>query len=117
MIGEAEERFSGETYTNPLYEDSAYPYVLYDGGVYYMYATNCPTGYCASRSTDLVHWEPIGQVAHKDDIYGDESFWAPVVYQYRGRYYLFYTTDMHLAVAVADSPDGPFVKKSDSPLF
>lgn len=117
VIGDAEERFSGETYTNPLYEDSADPYVLYDDGVYYMYATNCPTGYCASRSTDLVHWEPIGQVAHKDDIYGDESFWAPEVYQYRGRYYLFYTTDMHLAVAVADSPEGPFVKTSDSPLF
>ncbi len=117
VIGDAEERFSGETYTNPLYEDSADPYVLYDDGVYYLYATNCPTGYCASRSTDLIHWEPIGQVAHKDDIYGDESFWAPEVYRYRGRYYLFYTTDMHLAVAVADSPEGPFVKTSDAPLF
>lgn len=116
-ITDAPPAYEGATYTNPLYPDSADPFVLYDDGVYYLYATNNGAGFNAATSTDLVHWTDIGQVAFKDDIVGEYYFWAPEVYRYNGRYYLFYSAESHLAVAVADSPAGPFVKTSDDFLM
>lgn len=113
----APEVYAGGTYTNPIYPNSADPFVLYEDGVYYLYATNCGTGYIASTSTNLVHWTSAGQVAFKDDIVGEYYFWAPEVYKYEDRYYLFYSTQGYLAIAVADSPLGPFVKTSDSYLL
>ena len=107
----------GETYQNPLYPNSADPFVLYEDGVYYLYATNNGEGFNAAISTDLVHWTDIGQVAFRADIVGDNNFWAPEVYKYNGRFYLFYSAEGHLAVAVADSPAGPFVKTADTWLL
>ncbi|MBQ6019414.1 MAG: glycoside hydrolase family 43 protein [Clostridia bacterium] len=121
QIGPADPAFEGETYTNPLYPNSADPFVLYEDGVYYLYATNNGTGYNAATSTDLVHWTDAGQVAFMGDVLGDSMFWAPEVYKYNGRFYLFYTAsiggDQRLAVAVADSPLGPFEKTSDAALM
>ena len=111
------EIYEGETYSNPVYPASPDPYILYDEGVYYLYATNDPDGYSASTSTDLVHWTNVGRVAYKDDLIGDYWFWAPEVYKYDGRYYMFYSAQEHLGIAVADSPTGPFVGISDEPLF
>ena len=107
----------GATYANPLYPNSADPFILYDNGTYYLYATNNGAGYNAAVSTDLVHWRDIGQVAYKDDLTGDFDFWAPEVYRYNSRYYLFYTAEGHLAVAAADSPAGPFLRVSDGWLL
>ncbi|MBQ6065209.1 MAG: glycoside hydrolase family 43 protein [Clostridia bacterium] len=116
-VTDAPPAYEGETYTNPLYPNSADPFVLYEDGVYYLYATNNGEGFNAATSTDLVHWTDIGQVAFKDDIVGEYYFWAPEVYKYNGRYYLFYSAEGHLGVAAADSPAGPFVKTSDDFLM
>ena len=116
-LEDAPPAYDGPTYTNPLYPNSADPFVLYEDGVYYLYATNNGAGYNAATSTDLVHWTDIGQVAFRDDIVGESEFWAPEVYKYNGRFYLFYSTQGHLAVAAADSPAGPFQKTTDDYLL
>ncbi len=110
--------YDGETYTNPVCDNAADPQILFDGGVYYLYATNSFDGYAVSTSTDLVHWTDRGKVAEAKDLVGDHWFWAPEVYRYRGRYYLLYTShlgdEIGLGVAAADSPMGPFVKTGES---
>ena len=116
-VTDAPPAYDGATYTNPLYPNSADPFILYEDGVYYLYATNNGAGYNAATSTDLVHWTDIGQVAFKEDLVGEYYFWAPEVYKYNGRYYLFYSAEGHLGVAAADSPAGPFVKTSDDFLL
>ena len=113
-----EEETITERYVNPIYDLSPDPFILFEDGKYYLYATNNgAVGYDTSVSTDLVHWTPLGNVAKKPDIYGESDFWAPEVYNYNGRYYLFYSTDRHLAVATADSPAGPFSRTKDGYLF
>lgn len=107
----------GQTYTNPVYPNSADPFILKDGDTYYLYATNSGDGFVASKSTDLVNWTSCGLAAKKGDIYGEYYFWAPEVYKYNGRYYLLYTAEEHIALAVADSPEGPFRKTSDGFLI
>lgn len=107
-----------KTYTNPVYANAPDPYVLKDNGTYYLYATTDPLdGFRVSSSTDLVNWKDLGLCARKGDIYGGKDFWAPEVYSYRGKYYLLYSADEHLALAVSDAPTGPFVKTQDSYLL
>jgi len=107
-----------KTYTNPIYDNAPDPYILKEGQTYYLYATTGSTvGYRVSTSTDLVNWKSLGFCAKKGEIYGESKFWAPEVYKYNGKYYLLYSTDEHLALAVADSPAGPFVKTKDGYLF
>ncbi|MBQ6020574.1 MAG: glycoside hydrolase family 43 protein [Clostridia bacterium] len=118
-VGEVrEDDYTGETYTNPVCDNAPDPFILFDDGVYYLYATNRPgDGYDTCTSEDLVHWTYGCQVARKDDLAGESDFWAPEVYKYNGKYYLLYTSQVHLGLAVADAPTGPFVKTSDSFLF
>lgn len=116
-LADAPPAYAGETYQNPLYPNSADPFILRENGLYYLYATNNGTGFSAATSADLVHWTDIGQIAFMADLAGDRNFWAPEVYRYRGRFYLFYSVDGHLAVAAADSPAGPFKKETDGYLL
>lgn len=51
--------------------------------------------------------------AKKGDIIGDSGFWAPEVYERNGKFYMLYTAQEFLAMAVSDSPTGPFTKTSD----
>ena len=107
-----------KTYTNPVYDNAPDPYILNDNGIYYLYATTNPdSGFSVSSSTDLVNWKPLGYCAKKGEIYGSDMFWAPEVYNYHGKYYLLYSTDEHIALAVSDSPTGPFLKTQDSYLL
>lgn len=108
-----------QTYCNPVQNNAPDPFVLYEGGVYYLYSTNAPNeGFYADVSTDLVHWKQQSRmVAEKKDIYGENKFWAPEVYHYNEKYYMFYSAEEHMAVAVADSPLGPFMKAGDGFLL
>lgn len=106
------------SYVNPIYGNAPDPYVLYDDGMYYLYATtDSPSGFRVSSSADLVSWTDLGFCARKGDIFGNDWFWAPEVYKYNGKYYLLHSTDEHLALAVSDSPAGPFVKTKDGYLI
>ncbi len=111
--------YNGETYTNPVMPDGADPYVLFHDGTYYLYITNgfSANGFEAYTSKDLVNWNYAGVVAEKPDILGEYNFWAPEVYYYNNRFYMLYSAQEYSAVAVADSPLGPFRKTSDNFLF
>ena len=111
-------KLSGNSYTNPI-ATGADPFVLCHEGVYYLYSTHAPSqGYKVSVSTDLRSWTDKGFCLTTDGVYGAPTssggFWAPEVYYYNGQFYMIYTVDEHLGVAVADSPLGPFKSPKQS---
>lgn len=126
------------TYKNPLPVSLGDPYVLYvKGDKYYMYGTGgVKYGFVAYSSTDLVHWTKEGQVwaanngnGWSDSTAGwDGAYWAPEVYEVKGKFYMFYSAqwkvnpkkefeNFRIGVAVADKPTGPFVDVTNKPVF
>ncbi|MBQ6789715.1 MAG: family 43 glycosylhydrolase [Clostridia bacterium] len=90
------------------------PFIYVENGTYYMYVT----GWKAYKSTSLTgEWTQIAGVVEKPQDY-KESPWAPEVYKYNGKYYMFTTytpkDDMNdydnrgCIIMEADSPEGPF---------
>jgi beta-xylosidase len=128
---------STKTFTNPLPVQFGDPYVLRTAGIYYMYGTGgADKGFAAYSSKDLVNWKPEGQVYFHDNRNGwsdtaaawGGAYWAPEVYEVKGKYYLFYSAqwkvnptheeeNFRIGVAVADKPTGPFVDLADRPIF
>ncbi len=96
-------------YTNPIIK-GADPFVLMHEGKYYLYSTNYSEGYKALESDNLTHWSNESVVLHKDNVMGEKDFWAPEVIFYGGKFYMIYTAETHIGVAVSDSPMGPFVQ-------
>ncbi|ANH80740.1 beta-xylosidase [Niabella ginsenosidivorans] len=93
---------------NPLLAD---PTIFYYKGIYYLYGTNghnANEGFTAYTSADQRNWFYRGIVLKKGTSFGTRGFWAPQVVHYKGRFYMAYTADEHIAIAVADSPLGPF---------
>ncbi|MGZ3845782.1 MAG: glycoside hydrolase family 43 protein [Flavisolibacter sp.] len=125
------------TYTNPLPVKLGDPYVLHTDGTYYMYGTGeVDKGFAAYSSKDLVNWKPVGKVYSYDNPNGwsnpsaawDGAYWAPEVYELKGKYYMFYsaqwkenhtneTENFRIGVAVADKPTGPFIDIFNKPVF
>ncbi|GAB4029591.1 glycoside hydrolase family 43 protein [Spirosoma jeollabukense] len=126
------------TYSNPLPVQFGDPYVLYTQGTYYMYGTGggADKGFVTYSSTDLVNWKPQGQVYFHTNKNGwsdpnakwDGAYWAPEVYEVKGKFYLFYSAqwrknptreveNFRIGVAVADKPTGPFIDLATQPLF
>lgn len=122
-----------ETYKNPLAVKFGDPYILNDGnGTYYMYGTGggAKDGFATYSSTDLVNWNFEGQVytGDKEDSWAIGSFWAPEVYKFNDKYYMFFSAqwrdnpndeleNFKIGVAVADKPTGPFKDVQNKPLF
>ena len=73
------------------------PFILNDGGVYYLYGSTDPHiwgGACSSfsvyRSRDLERFEgPFEVFRRPEDFWSEEQFWAPEVHSYGARYNLF----------------------------
>ena len=93
------------------------PTIFYDNGYYYLYGTNGDgdkqLGFKVYRSEDLKQWVgPIGAKAGfalvKEDVFGTKGFWAPQVWSEQGKFYMAYTADEQIAIAISDSPMGPF---------
>lgn len=95
-------------------------------GKYYLYGTtdkDCwngkAVGFDAYSSSDLEEWQgPINVFKPDVDFWADKNFWAPEVYFYNGRYYMFasFKADEKCRgtqVLVADLPKGPFIPYSD----
>lgn len=60
-------------------------------------------------SKDLINWENKGYCLEKGkNVLGTHGFWAPEVSYYNEKFYMVYTADEHIAIAVSDSPAGPF---------
>ena len=99
-----------DTYQNPIAQ-GADPFILLHAGKYYLYSTNDPDGYRVLESDDLVSWTDRGYCLHKDNVQGSHWFWAPEIKEKNGRFYMIYSSEEHLGVAVADSPLGPFTQE------
>ncbi|MDF2922375.1 MAG: glycoside hydrolase [Paenibacillaceae bacterium] len=81
------------------------------------------TGFDVYIGSDLLEWEgPYPVFRPEADFYSEENFWAPEVYEYRGRYYMFATfrrrSNQLLGTGVLASDDlkGPFRPYSDGPV-
>ena len=126
------------TFSNPLPVQFGDPYILHTQDTYYMYGTGggAKKGFVTYSSKDMVHWKPEGQVYFHDNKNGwsdpkaawGGAYWAPEVYEVKGKYYLFYSAqwkvnptreveNFRIGVAVADQPTGPFIDLADRPVF
>jgi len=95
------------------------PFILYENGVYYMYATSGERTISYFRSIDLDHWEE-GSVLFEipNDFWAFKDVWAGEVHRYKGKYYLFVSLLgknglRGTQIAVSDQPDGTFVPLVD----
>jgi beta-xylosidase len=112
-----------DTYTNPVLVDTfeirrmnparyigtlgiGDPAVLFYEGRYYLYPTGDNRGYDVYISKDLIHWEKGPRVFRSYE-YG---VWAPdVFYNPQDKtFYLYYTANKRIGVAVAQQPEGMF---------
>lgn len=110
------------------------PFVLLYEGKYYMYCTvendekltdhhsfntaiNEQDGYYVYQSEDLINWENKGICLSKEDVMGDKWFWAPEVLHRNGKFYMVYSSEEHIGMAVAASPLGPFRQEEKKWLY
>lgn len=91
------------------------PTIFYENGLYYLYGTggDVDRGFLVYTSTDLENWEgpkgyTEGYALVKGDSYGTTGFWAPQVFRHKDKVYMAYTANEQIAIAVSDSPLGPF---------
>ncbi len=82
------------------------PAVIFHDGRYYLYATGDNRSYDVYRSSDLVLWGKGPKVFRSSE----RGVWAPdVFYSAKDRnFYLYYTVNKRIGVAVSDRPDGSF---------
>lgn len=104
------------------------PFFLTDreNNCYYLYGTGSAEGRVHSfegyRTFDLEHYEgPFPLFESSASFWADEDFWAPEVYQYKGRYYMFATFSgkQHkrgTQILYADSPLGHYRPLTAFPL-
>ncbi|HEX9918615.1 MAG TPA: glycoside hydrolase family 43 protein, partial [Pyrinomonadaceae bacterium] len=103
------------TYLNPVYgRDFPDPFILKHGGEYWAYCTGFwrdGRAFGVLRSPDLINWRELdGALA---PLPGEHPcYWAPEVTYENGRFLMYYSVgnekSMHLRVAVASHPAGPF---------
>jgi len=101
------------------------PFILVEDGTYYMYGTRAPETWTCGYGIDLYvgndleNWdkhENIFICPEKD--WGNIKIWAPEVYKYNGKYYMFVTitycdTDKGGTVILrSETPYGPFTEHS-----
>lgn len=112
---------TGSTYQNPILPEVADPDVLYHNGTYYLYGTTPGRevgGIKVYTSTDLTNWTDKGlamKMGPKN--WGASGFWAPDLIERDGKFYMYYTANEHLCVAVSDSPLGPYQKYQNNPIM
>jgi len=81
---------SKNTFLNPILSgDFPDPSIMRDGKDYYMThsSMNYLPGLLVLHSTDLVNWKPISNALTK--FLG--SVWAPDIFKYEGKYYIYFT--------------------------
>lgn len=122
---------SGQAIVNPvLNQNFPDPTVIRANGRYYAYATNSSVNgkfvhIQVASSTDLQHWNFIGDALPDQPVWAEKDFWAPhVLYDTaRKKYVMFFsaeskaaTTGKCIGVAFSDLPEGPFIDKG-TPLI
>lgn len=117
---------------NPLSIALGDPYIMKaSDNVYYMTGTGgVKDGFKMYSSTDLKEWKDMGRIytGNTETSWCTSSFWAPEVYEYKGKYYLFFSAqwrdnpaneleNFRIGVAVSDSPAGPYRDLFNKPIF
>jgi hypothetical protein len=106
------------------------PFVLADGGKYYLYGTRRGEttkkipwqGLDVYISEDLTEWsEPVECFTRPENFWADRDFFAPEVYRYKGSYYMFasFRSETRLRcsqILKSDGPAGPFLPFTDGPV-
>lgn len=107
------------------------PFILAHGesGTYYLFGTTDENvwsgpavGFDVYRSRDLAEWEgPFPAFRPEPGFWADRQFWAPEVFAYGGRYYMFASFKAEGAargtqVLAADGPSGPYAPLTGKPL-
>jgi len=99
-------------YTNPVIDEigPADPHVILFKNKYYLYPTGDNRSYHVYTSTDLMHWTKGAKVFAP----GERNVWAPDVFlnPVDKKFYLYYTVNKKIGVAVTDKPDGIFVDRA-----
>ena len=99
---------SASTYKNPVIDaiKRADPACIYYNGKYYMYPTGDSKSYRVYTSTNLMTWSKGKKIFS-----GTQKVWAPDVFWNKngdGKFYLYYTEEDGIGVAVSDQPDQRF---------
>jgi len=100
------------------------PHIAVFNNTFYIYPTTDGTVGWASTyftcwsSKDLVNWKNEGVILDlpKDLQWAKVRAWAPAIAEKNGKYYFYYSADVNIGVAVADSPTGPFKDPLGKPL-
>ena len=104
----------GEQYINPVNTASiADPQVVFWEGKYYCYSTSYSRGFKVFESEDLVSWTDKGVCLEGAWETQKGRFWAPEVVQKDGKFYMVFSNNDLLGIAVSDSPLGPFIPESE----
>ncbi|MDR2919778.1 MAG: glycoside hydrolase family 43 protein [Tannerella sp.] len=94
------------------------PFIMLYDNMYYAYGTHADDGIEVYMSPDLLTWQKSEQPAlHKNDTWADRWFWAPEVYYVNDKFYMYFSADEHISVAVSDSPLGPFRQTIKKPML
>jgi GH43 family beta-xylosidase len=94
------------------------PFILLDNDIYYLYGTFSDSGFIGYTSKDLIYFDNKTVIFEKyDGFWAENSFWAPEVHKYNGKYYLFgtmYSKERGRAtqIFVSDKPLGKYVPLS-----
>lgn len=91
------------------------PFIYYnqESDLYYLHVNGGGKIKCYT-SKDLEWWRLQGDSFVPDsDFWGKEDFWAPDMFEYKGRFYMFVTFSSSTAkrgtsILVADHPEGPY---------
>lgn len=104
------------------------PFIFAEDGKYFLYGTKGNKEFGKSNafyvfvSEDLKYWsEPIEVFGASDDFWATKNFWAPEVYKYNGKYYMFAsfksdTEHRGTQILVSNSPINRFEPISDGPV-
>lgn len=99
---------------------AADPHIVLFGDRYYIYATGAgktEPGFAAWSSPDLREWRYEGMALRLADVvWATGRDGAPAIAERNGTYYLYFSADDRIGVAVADSPLGPFRDPLGEPL-
>ena len=94
------------------------PFVLSEGGVYYLTGTRAQTcwgeadGFDGYLSRDLENWEGPFEIFHRPEgFWADKNYWAPEIHHIGDAYYLFATFN-----SVAEDKKGTLILQADAPL-
>jgi len=101
------------------------PFCLSTGEGYYLtgtlsrgYSRQSEFLYNLFHSTDLKNWTHLGRILTQPEYEGSRkaNYWAPEILPYKGKFYLYYTSDSfgdpyrrHVRVAVAGKVSGPYL--------